>query len=143
MKSSEISGLEKYRGRNFCIGLITSLSFALGAINYTTYEVPFYEMDDGPEIEVETVEVIRTAREKKKVLPPPPKMDVIEKLDLKEEMEFIEEKPVELEKELLGGASCGRWGLFLCCSDMVFYLHNGHMVWSYLYGLINQNVNTF
>ncbi len=101
MKSSEISGLEKYRSRNFCIGLIASLSFALGAINYTTFEDPNYDVYEEPVIIDDSVPIIRTAPEKKKVLPPPPKMTVADKIDIEEEIEFIEEEKPKLEETLL------------------------------------------
>ncbi len=101
MKSSEISGLEKYRTRNFCIGLIASLSFALGAMNYTTYEKPNYDLFEEPEIIDDSVPIRRTPPEKKKVLPPPPKMTAAEKIDIEEEIEFIEEEKPKLEETLL------------------------------------------
>lgn len=101
MKSSEISKLEKYRGRNFCIGLIASLSFVLSAINYTTYETATYDLFEEPASAEEVFEIIRTPPEKKKVLPPPPKMTVADKIDIEEEIEFIEEEKPKLEDVLL------------------------------------------
>jgi len=100
MKSSEISGLEKHRTRNFCIGLIASLSFAVGAINYTTFEKPNYDLYEDTTTIEEVFEVIRTPPEKKKVLPPPPKMTVTDKIEVEEQMEFIEEEPPKLEETL-------------------------------------------
>ena len=101
MKSSEISKLEKYRGRNFCIGLIASLSFVLGAINYTTFGDPTFDVYEPPIEKMEEVTIVRTPPEKKKVLPPPPKMTVAEKIDIEEEIEFIEEEKPKLEETLL------------------------------------------
>ena len=100
MKSSEISGLEKHRTRNFCIGLIASLSFAVGAINYTTFEKPNYNIYDVQPTEVEEVNVIRTPPQKKKVLPPPPKMTIADKIEIEDVVEFIEEEPPKLEETL-------------------------------------------
>lgn len=100
MKSSEISKLDKHRGRNFCIGLISALSFVLACFNYTTYADLDYDYDAPPVFEEEEVIVFRTPKNPKtKVVPRA--VEITEKIEELEEKEFIEEQEPEPIQDLV------------------------------------------
>lgn len=99
MTGTDISGLKKNYFMRFQLGLICALGFAIMAFNFTTYPGPEKTIELHM-IEVdEDIPVVRTATEKPKELPPPEIKisDVIEPI---EDIDFIEEKPVEVETKI-------------------------------------------
>jgi len=83
----------------FQIGLISALAIAIMAFNFTTYPNPETKIQLY-EIEVEEdILIIRTATEKPKELPPP-EIKVSDMIEPIEDIDFIEEKPVEVETKI-------------------------------------------
>ncbi|MEM1322003.1 MAG: energy transducer TonB [Bacteroidota bacterium] len=90
----DISRLQKNRSIYMKIGFIVSISLCVMAFNYTTFEKPLHAP---PEEIVEfdnDIPVVRTPPQKKKPLPPPPKLEVLDKI-IEDTPEFIEEPEPE------------------------------------------------
>ncbi len=100
MKRPDISGLKSNYFMRFQIGVIFALSFALAAFNFTTYPQQEKEVDFKIITIDEDIPVIRTAAEKPKEIPPPPVVKTMEKIEIVEEVELIEEKPEEIPEKI-------------------------------------------
>ena len=100
MKRPDISGLKSNYFMRFQIGVIFALSFALAAFNFTTYPVP--EAENKIElIQVdEDIPVIRTPADKPKKIPPPPVVKNLEKIEIVETTDIVEEKPEEVPEKI-------------------------------------------
>jgi len=101
MKRKDISGLKGNYLMRFQLGIIVALAATLAAFNFTTYptkaeevKLVFVEELD------EDIPITRHPKPKPKELPPPV-IKVSEKIIPIEDMEFIEEKPVELIKTVV------------------------------------------
>ena len=100
MKRPDISGLKSNYFMRFQIGVIFALSFAIAAFNFTTY--PPLEKET-PMILIpidEDIPVIRTAPDKPKEIPPPPIEKPIDKIEIVEDPNPIEEKPEEVPEKI-------------------------------------------
>ena len=101
MKRQDISGLKGNYLMRFQLGIIVALAATLAAFNFTTYptkakDVKITIMQDIDE----DIPITRYPKEKPKELPPPV-IKVSEKIIPIEDVDFIEEKPVELIKTVV------------------------------------------
>jgi protein TonB len=100
MKRPDISGLKSNYFMRFQIGAIFALSFALAAFNFTTYPLPDLETKIELIIVDEDIPVIRTAADKPKKIPPPPVVKNLEKIEIVETTDIVEEKPEEIPEKI-------------------------------------------
>ena len=100
MKQRDISGLKRNYFMRFQIGIIIALSLSLAAFNFTTYPAP-KKVQDVILIPMDKeIEVIRTAEDRPKEIPPPPQPKVSEIIIPVEDIEPIEEKPEEVPEKI-------------------------------------------
>lgn len=100
MKRPDISGLKSNYFMRFQVGVILALSFALAAFNFTTYPPQEKKITLAVFPIDEDIPVIRTAREKPKEIPPPPIQKTMEKIEIVEDTDFIDEEPEEVPEKI-------------------------------------------
>lgn len=101
MNRIDISRLRKNYGMKLQFSLIIALAFVLSAFNYTTYADVYEASDYEPVEEDQAIEVTRTLYEPpKKVIIPPPTIEINEIIET-ETPEFIEEEKPEVVEEVV------------------------------------------